>query len=85
MSESNTYEDENGYLRFKDSNKYVHIWVMRKKLDRSLEKGEIIHHINGNRADNRNKNLLICDRKYHGWLEGKMANLYKNEHFGDIK
>ncbi len=26
-------------------------------------------------------NLLICTHKYHTWLENKMAELYKKEHF----
>ena len=30
----------------------------------------------------RNKNLLICDHAYHNWIEGRMAYLYKQEHFG---
>jgi len=71
MSESKTYEDENGYLRFKDSHKYVHIWVMRKKLNRPLEKGEIVHHINGNKKDNSDSNLILLNKEQHYQLHIK--------------
>jgi hypothetical protein len=59
-----------------------HIVVAERALGRHLRDGEVVHHINGNKQDNRNLNLLICDRSYHRWLESKMADLYKAEHFG---
>jgi hypothetical protein len=65
MSSSNTYTDDKGYLRFKDSNKLVHRWIKEKELGRRLEKGEIVHHINGNIQDNRPDNLQILTAKEH--------------------
>jgi len=58
-----------------------HILLAEKALGRSLKRGEIIHHINGDGLDNRNTNLLVCDRSYHSWLHQKMAKLYQQEHF----
>ena len=37
-----TYIDENGYARFKDSNKLVSRWVAERKLGRELRNGEVV-------------------------------------------
>ena len=58
-----------------------HKLVAEKALGRKMKSSELVHHINGDRTDNRNQNLLICDRKYHGWLNAKMTLLYQREHF----
>lgn len=44
-------------------------------LGRSLKKDEIIHHINGNRQDDRKENLMICSRSYHMELHQRMKKL----------
>ena len=65
MSTPRTYIDKNGYLRYSDSNYLVHRRVKEKELGRRLEKGEIVHHIDGNRRDNRPENLKVLTAKEH--------------------
>lgn len=52
---------------------YEHILVAEEKLKRELHKNEVVHHLDGNRSNNRIENLLVLDRgqhtKLHKWLD----------------
>ena len=53
-----------------DSNGYVleQIIVAEEILGRPLKKGEIVHHINMDKGDNRKENLRICTRSEWSYL-----------------
>lgn len=59
-----TYIDENGYKRFSDSNKLVHRHVAEMMLGRKLLPGEVVHHKNRNKLDNRRLNLWVFKSQY---------------------
>ncbi len=48
----------NGYIR-------RHRLIMSQHLGRELKRSEIIHHLNGNRQDDRIENLVLTDRNLH--------------------
>tara|TARA_B110000438_G_scaffold72185_1_gene72298 strand:+ start:1730 stop:2101 length:372 start_codon:yes stop_codon:yes gene_type:complete len=55
-----TYIDDNGYLRYTDSNKLVHRHIAERDiLKRKLRRGEVVHHRNRNKRDNRKYNLQV--------------------------
>ena len=53
------FKDKKGYKRFADSGILVHRYVAERKLGRKLEKGEVVHHRNRDKEDNRRANLWV--------------------------
>lgn len=56
-----TYIDEDGYKRYSDSDKLVHRHVAEMMLGRKLRPGEVVHHKNRNKLDNRRSNLWVFE------------------------
>ncbi len=58
-----------------------HVVIAEKLLGRKIKSTECVHHINLHRNDNRNCNLLLCDKKYHAWLHGQYAKKFAERSF----
>lgn len=54
----------------------AHRVIVEKALGRPFRTNEVVHHINCNKRDNRNCNLLVCDRAYHAYLHSAMQRKY---------
>ena len=59
------WEPINGYLRFRNTGKLVHRWAKEKELGRPLEYWEVVHHIDGDRQNNRPENLAVMTAREH--------------------
>lgn len=83
-----TYIDDDGYLRFNDSNDLVHRWVAYKfhykyhKFRYPMKfKFYQIHHKNNNKLDNRPENLMIVTKREHESIhniEIANSNIFSN-------
>ena len=64
---------ENGYKVLYNNGNSIkeHIFVMEQYLGRKLNKGEVVHHIDGNKTNNNINNLLLMKDSEHSSMHRK--------------
>lgn len=80
------YVSTNGYAYIRHPERGAvmeHTLIAEQTLGRPLKRTECVHHINGNKSDNRRANLVICTWDYHRAIHARMGLLYQREHFGE--
>lgn len=60
-----TYKNNSGYLRYKDSGKFVHIAVAEKKVGGKIYPGYQVHHKDGNKTHNSVDNIAVLKTGFH--------------------
>lgn len=63
--------DDHGYIKIhigKTRYQRQHRYVMEQHLGRKLEPNEVVHHINGDKKDNRIENLQVMTKEVHDKL-----------------
>ncbi len=53
------------HIRKNGGYKREHIIICESIIGRKLKKGEVVHHVNGVKLDNRPENLYVCNRDEH--------------------
>jgi hypothetical protein len=63
-----------------------HINIVENAIRKSLPEKAVIHHANGDKSDNRNENLVVCeDAAYHNMIHARKRALKECGHANWIK
>jgi len=73
-----TYKEGRKIIRIDGKNIYEYRYIMEQYIGRKLKKGEIVHHINGDIADNRIENLKLMKIGEHIKLHISLGDIFKD-------
>lgn len=68
-------QNKNGYICFSLNGKEfsLHRFIAENVLGKSLPKKSVVHHLDGNKINNKNSNIVICqDENYHRLLHRRL-------------
>lgn len=81
------YINKNGYIVLPEHNELEHRYIAMQILKRDLAKNEVVHHIDGNKINNKVNNLCLMDREkhefFHSWLLWKRQKSGRYPSFKD--
>ena len=76
-------KDGSGYFRkgyHTVNNKAVHRTIAEKALGKPLDSKHPVHHVDGDKTNNANSNLVICeDNAYHSLLHKRQRDLERSQ------
>lgn len=72
--------DRQGYVlvrAYGRSKPYIgeHVLAAEERIGRALRSDEVVHHINGDKTDNRSENLVVMTRSEHRTLHAQLEGL----------
>ena len=68
-----------------EKHKREHRWVMEQFLGRPLKRDEQVHHLNGNRLDNRIENLIVMSNRDHHLLHQQLIRERKKTNVSSLE
>ncbi len=83
MKKGDGFITEGGYHRYQINGKQplAHRLIIEKVLGKPIPNGAVTHHIDGNKLNNNNDNLVLCESPaYHGLLHQRARALKESGH-----
>lgn len=72
--------DKAGYIRH-GHDQYLHRTLVENVIGRKLAKSEVVHHVDGNKKNNENRNFVLCpNQAYHFLLHARQHILERGGH-----